>query len=528
MTAGSEGLLDLVLAATLEGLVDHDLLAGTVEYSERWRMLLGFDPEVELDPKPDLWLDLSHPEDRPEVEELWAVHLEQGWPFNHTWRMNHRLGEYRWIQCRSVLRLTEQGEPARALSLFSDVTGQVEANKRHQALAEAIPDSVVRINADGVVLDHQIADRPGERDLLGGVRVGESIQILGGTMSECLTEIVAGAIRERRLQSLPFTYDGDHGPQHFDLRATPSGEREALCLVRDITELKHLEFQLMQSQKLESIGQLAAGIAHEINTPTQFVGDNVRFLRESFEDLMRVLTKTEELTRAVQAGTAPRELANDVSAAIEDADLEYLVEEIPRAIDQSLDGVSRISKIVRSMKEFSHPGVQDRSALDLNHSIESTVTVATNEWKLVADVEFDLDPDLPPVSVVAGQLNQVILNLVVNAAHAIGDTLEEGGAAKGTIRISTRADGEYAEVRIADTGSGIPAEIRSKVFDPFFTTKEVGKGTGQGLAIAYDVVVNKHGGTIDIESKEGEGTTFVIRLALGSPAADSPDVLEAA
>jgi len=193
--------------------------------------------------------------------------------------------------------------------------------------------------------------------------------------------------------------------------------------------------------------------------------------------------------------------------------LAYLQEEIPQAIDQSLEGLERIAKIVRSMKEFSHPGMDEKTPIDINQAIETTINVSRNEWKYHADIETDLDPGLPNVSCLPGEINQVLLNLIVNAAHAIVNVVGESGD-KGLIRISTRLDGAWAEIRVSDTGTGIPEEIKQRIFDPFFTTKMVGKGTGQGLAIAYSVVVDKHGGVIDLESEEGKGTTFIISLPL--------------
>lgn len=285
-----------------------------------------------------------------------------------------------------------------------------------------------------------------------------------------------------------------------------------LILGTDVTERKFLESQLAQAQKLESIGQLAAGIAHEINTPTQYVGDNIRFLRDAFADLRTLLDAYGQLIGAARVGSVSPEAIARIESAVEEADLEYLCEEVPKAIEQSLEGVNRVATIVRAMKEFSHPGVEEKTATDLNRAIDSTITVARNEWKYVADVVTDFDPDLPLVPCLAGEFNQVILNIIINAAHAIAEVVGEGGDKKGTITVSTRRDGEWVEVRIRDTGTGIPEEHRAKVFDPFFTTKEVGKGTGQGLAIAHSVIVRKHGGSIRFETEPGKGTTFIIRL----------------
>jgi PAS domain S-box-containing protein len=282
---------------------------------------------------------------------------------------------------------------------------------------------------------------------------------------------------------------------------------EGMC--EDITERIVLREQLVQAQKLESVGQLAAGIAHEINTPTQYIGDNVRFLKDAFRDLKSLMASCERLA---QDGTPSIEAIHEVSAEAERADVPYLLEEIPKAIDQTLEGVTRVATLVSAMKEFSHPGTKEKVPLDLNHAIESTITVARNEWKYVAEMETDFDPSLPPIPCYAGEFNQVILNLIVNAAHAIADTLQPGGPEKGKITIQTRDHAEWAEIRLQDNGSGIPEKLRNRIFDPFFTTKEIGKGTGQGLAIARSVVVDKQGGTIRFESEEGKGTVFIIRL----------------
>jgi PAS domain S-box-containing protein len=273
-----------------------------------------------------------------------------------------------------------------------------------------------------------------------------------------------------------------------------------------------IEAQLRQAQKLESVGQLAAGIAHEINTPIQYIGDNIHFIEESFADLAGLLQDYHKLAAAVQSNTVTPELLAAVESSMEKADVEYLSEEIPVAVQQSLQGVRHVSHIVNAMKEFSHPGSREKVALDLNHAIEMTVTVARSAWKYVAEVVTDFAPGLPAIRCLPGEFNQVILNLLINAADAIGDVVKQVEGSKGTIRLTTRLDGPWVEIRISDTGTGIPEEIRHRVFDPFFTTKEVGKGTGQGLAIARSVIVDKHGGTLAFESEIGHGTTFIIRL----------------
>ncbi len=288
--------------------------------------------------------------------------------------------------------------------------------------------------------------------------------------------------------------------------------------VEDVTEQHRLEMQLRQAQKMESIGQLAAGIAHEINTPIQYVSDNNRFLRDCFANLECLLREYDQVLGAAKSDALSEKLLAEASRARDSADLEYLTAEIPLAIDQSLEGLERVASIVRAMKEFSHPGADEKIPTDLNHCIESTLTVARNEWKYVADLQFDPDPRLPLVPCYPNDFNQVVLNLVVNAAHAIADAPKSEPAVKGNISVSTHLDDDCAELRIADTGTGIPENIRSRVFDPFFTTKIVGRGTGQGLSLAYSVIVDKLGGSIHFSSEVGQGTTFVVRLPLGSEA----------
>ncbi|MDB6036957.1 MAG: domain S-box protein [Verrucomicrobiales bacterium] len=302
-----------------------------------------------------------------------------------------------------------------------------------------------------------------------------------------------------------------------------AGEAEGLLLVcRDVTRRKKaeqernlMEIQLRQAQKLESIGQLAAGIAHEINTPTQFIGDNARFLTDAFSEISRLLTEL----KGVLEAPVPREAS---SAALEGArnvlnksDLDYLLKEIPLALSQSIDGVERVASIVGAMKDFSHPGAE-KVPIDINHAIENTLTVARNTWKYIAVVQTQFEASLPLVPCLPGEFNQVILNLVVNAAQAISEALNGTTGRTGTITISTKLLGDHVEIRVSDTGKGIPEAIRDRIFEPFFTTKPVGQGTGQGLAIARAVIVDKHRGDIRFESRCGEGTTFIVDLPLSS------------
>lgn len=389
--------------------------------------------------------------------------------------------------------------------------------------------------------------------------------------------------------------DGRNIPVRWSLLPVPWQGTPHLALVFfDATAQKAMERRLTQAQKLESIGQLAAGVAHEINTPIQYVGDNLRFLGGAFEDLLRPLAECGTLAGVpVKSGNAPKEQGKNAGEdttgkgdrqdtetgggatagtsppspdagerltrlrdTLAASDVDFLADEVPRAITQALEGVERVASIVLAMKKFSHPETTEKRPADINQLVQDTVTVSRNEWKYVAEVETHLAPDLPLIPCLPGDLAQVLLNVMVNAAHAIaearqaneamhGDEAGATGVTDGTppppgrITITTRmlpgsggisesgstpagtspgastnapAGRGHVEIRIADTGTGIPEALRDRVFDPFFTTKEVGKGTGQGLAIAHDIVVKRHGGTIDFTSITGRGTTFTITL----------------
>jgi signal transduction histidine kinase/HAMP domain-containing protein len=286
-------------------------------------------------------------------------------------------------------------------------------------------------------------------------------------------------------------------------------------LMLDITELRRLGRELAAAQKLESVGRLAAGVAHEINTPVQFVSDNVQFVRGALPDIAAVIQSYRNLQQTVQAAGDIGAAAGLAAEAEKAADLDYIMENAPPAIESSMEGLARIATIVRSMKEFAHPDQAEKRSADLNQAIRSTLVVAHNEYKYVADIDAEFG-EIPAVQCYLGEINQVILNLLVNASHAISDVVKDTGG-RGKLTVRTRVDGEGVEISIGDTGTGIPEATRDRIFDPFFTTKEVGKGTGQGLAIARSVVVNKHGGTLRFETECGKGTTFFIRLPIVAP-----------
>ena len=296
-------------------------------------------------------------------------------------------------------------------------------------------------------------------------------------------------------------------------------ESVLVALIRDRTEQQQLEAQLRHAQKMESVGQLAAGIAHEINTPVQFVGDNIRFLTNSFEELEALL----ELLRQFDDSSQTREdwdaLQAQRNRLEQSMDLEFIRKEVPEALVQSLVGIERVTTIVKAMKEFSHPGETSKTAVDINDGLMSSITVSRNEWRYIAEVTTDFDKQLPHILGFPGDLNQAFLNVIVNAAHAI-ESLGGDQPSLGKIHISTSHSSEHVEITISDNGCGIPMSDQQKVFEPFYTTKQIGKGTGQGLSVVHTVITEMHQGEISIQSEVGVGTKIEIRLPINSQADD--------
>lgn len=285
------------------------------------------------------------------------------------------------------------------------------------------------------------------------------------------------------------------GTRH--VRALFSRRTDSIATLRgvllDVTKQRELELELRQAHKLESVGRLAAGVAHEINTPMQYIGDSLTFVDEGVSDLITAL--------------------GGVAAVASDSDLQYVVDQLPLAVARARDGTARVSQIVRSMRVFAHPESDHAVLTDLNAAITSTVTVARSAYTQVADVVLDLSP-LPGVACVAGDITEVILGLLMNATHAIRERASSADD-RGSITITTRHDGDHVTLAMTDSGCGIPDSVRERIFDPFFTTKPVGQGTGQGLAMAKSIV-ERHRGTLTFDSTVGIGSTFTVRIPVDS------------
>ena len=491
--------------------------------------LLGFDT---LRVESRIITEITHEEDiahnATELERLWRGDIEV---IDVEKRYVRADGRELWVRATTALLREEGGTPSCSVEFLRDISARKDlaaALLQNQQLLQAViadlPVAIRACDVGGRVFLHNPAAAQLFAMRTPDTSAGSTPDLLapevflpdGKTLVPNEERPLARALRGENVTNVELLIT----PPGGTVRATLSSARRlagqngeclgAVALTQDVTERKKLERELSNAQKLESIGQLAAGIAHEINTPTQFIGDNIRFLQESVREMLGAI---ERLLKLDATKSASMISANEVEALFAAIDLAYLREEVPKAIVQSLDGVERIAKIVGAMKEFSHPATE-KAPHDLNRAIQSTITVATNEWKYVADVVTDLAPDLPLVPVMPGAFNQVVLNILVNAAHAIGAVSGATAGTKGRISISTRKHQDWAEIRIKDSGCGMPQEIRERIFDPFFTTKGVGKGTGQGLAIAHDVIVKKHHGTITVETAPGLGTTFVLRLPL--------------
>jgi PAS domain S-box-containing protein len=409
---------------------------------------------------------------------------------------------------------------------MQDLNARLEAERdKFESVFQSAPSGMSIINPDGCVIDVNTAVEGilnlGRKELIGQhlcdfVEDDEAVRA-----KKIFEGLVTGKITNSQTQLKLRRKDSESILAEMNCTAVfddASKTKYLVAVIDDVTEKSRLELELRHSQKLESVGRLAAGIAHEINTPIQFVGDNVSFLSGAFEGLLALCNAYRELcAKAVKAPLSDADVAQQKNAE-ELADLDYIRGSVPTAIAATIDGVGRVARIVQSMKAFAHPDRGERSVADINTALRNTLTVASNELKYVATVETEFG-DIPAVPCFLSDLNQVFLNLLVNAAHAIADVVGKSDK-RGVIRVRTFQEDTNIVVAISDTGTGIPEAVRNKIFDPFFTTKGVGKGTGQGLALARSVVVEQHGGTLTFETEMGMGTTFFIRIPLEIPQSD--------
>lgn len=447
-------------------------------------------------------------------------------------RVRSGKGEIHWMQFSNSGIFDSQGNLLEIQSVGRDIT---DRKKSEEALlkSEERYARAVRGTTDGLwdwsVVTNEYYFSPRCKELLGFAEdeLTNEYETFFSRVHPHDVSRVQEAINAHLEQCIPYnikhrlrTKSGDYKWFHVRGMAERDEHGKAVIMsgsITDITEFiqaevekEKLERQLLQTQKLEAVGQLASGIAHEINSPSQYIGTNIAFLDEAFSEILTMFASIQADSDVLKQ---EKSVSPKLAEILEKADWEYLSEEIPNAIKQSKEGILRVSSIVQAMKEFSHPGGRSKEPADLNHIIANTVTVARNEWKYVANVESNFDKNIPLTPVFINEMGQVVLILLVNAAQAIAEKLGDNPTdEKGTITITTSVLENGIQVRMSDTGMGIPKPVRPRIFDPFYTTKMVGKGTGQGLAIAYDVVTAKHGGKIDFTTEIGQGTQFTIWL----------------
>lgn len=515
-------------------LDEHAIVAvtdaeGRITYAnDKFRKISGYSEDKLIGATHRLVSSGHH--DRAFYAEMWGT-ISSGSVWQGEVLNRSKDGDDYWIDTTIVPFLDEHGVPFRYVAICTDITrqklAQLQLQNKHALLKQvfaAIPSILIGVDREGsIYIWNPVAE--GAFSIVWQDAVGRDFNVLGIDWEwDKIDQALVDARNNGFSQLENFNYqrpDGSDGFLGISLLSLMDNGLDGgvLLLASDVTERIRLQNQLQLAQKMEAVGELASGIAHEINTPLQYSGDNIRFLRDSFADLMRLLERYATLREYCAGSAVAPELTGSLKDLEEEIDFAFLAEEIPAAITQSLEGLEKAGTIVGAMKEFSHPGQKEKIPTDINRMLENTITVARNEWKYVAQMQTEFDDELPLV-VCLPELNQVFLNMIVNAAHAIEAKYGHNASEPGTITIRTRHDAQFVTIEISDDGCGIDSEHRQKVFHPFFTTKEVGHGTGQGLAISHAIVVELHRGSIDVISEKGEGSTFVIRLPISPKESD--------
>jgi PAS domain S-box-containing protein len=497
----------------------HDLHGNFLDVNEQACKRLGYSREELLNMAP---ADIDSPEYRPKTSARLEKLKEEGYIFFETEHVREDGGK---VPTEITARVIDYEGMSAVLSTARNITERKKAEEAVKEREQLLQSMLKGIRAAFFIVDKETlavveANQMGQ-ELLGL----DKKEIVGRHCPEVLDfsdvdHVCTGGDGERAVLSQEHVLkrkDGRSIPVSLSLlEMNIKGRPYYVFICFDISERKNLERRLSLAQKLESVGQLAAGIAHEINTPIQFIANNVDFLKEACNHYEEYVQACESAYKTAEDDAKAIEALRKAAAGRDEPKLEFYMEESKKAIEEAREGIERITGIVGSIKKFSHPGGLGASHVDLNEAIESTMTVARNEWKYNSEMELELDPDLPQIKGYPAEINQALLNLVVNAAHAVAERFSDSEE-KGEIMIRTYAENDKAVVVVKDNGTGIPEGLQSRIFDPFFTTKEVGKGTGQGLAIVHSVVVDKHGGELDLVSEPGAGTTFTIRLPFSPP-----------
>lgn len=485
--------------------------------------LTGYSPEGLMNNRDIAFGDLIDDRDTATVDEAVALAIERQEHFAIEYRIHSKEGVVKWVWEQGLAVYDDDGTVIYLDGFITDISDRKRYEMEQAKLATAVhqTDDIILITDLAGTIEYVNPSFSRKTGFSAAEAIGKTPKVLNsGKQSPELYENMWRTIQDGLVWRGRLVNRRKDGSEYIaEVTISPIRNKEGeythyAGVQRDITNETVLEKNLRQAQKLEALGTLAGGIAHEINSPAQFVSTNLSFIIDSFSDLGGFLDAC--LERIDTTTSTFTEGAGELLKLYEDNDIDFLREEIPQALQQSQEGVARISHIVSSMKQFALPGDENKTATDLNEALKNTVTVASNEWKYVAELILELDPSLPLVECHRSDVNQVFLNLIVNAAHAIEKT-GKNEQDKGTITITTEHHNKGVEIRIADNGSGIPDSIRERVFDPFFTTKEPGKGTGQGLAVAHTLIVDKHGGELFFHTQVDQGTTFVIRLPQFAP-----------
>ncbi|MEO1498562.1 MAG: ATP-binding protein [Planctomycetota bacterium] len=527
----SQKAVELAVNGGNLGLWYWDVNTGYFELNRDWLVALGHE-NADLGADIDSFRDLLHSDDRVLWTSADAASLAVEEPYDRQFRLRRADGTYAWTQAlgRANARRGD-GAPEALSGIFLDIDARKNAELRDTGMAKIIEESVNEVFVVDATTWRFIEVNRGARENLG-LTLKELIKLTPADINpeydlEQLCKLV-GPLRSGDTHRLEFETrherkDGTAYPVMINLQASRLVGRDVFVAIAvDLTQRRKLEAQLANAQKLESIGQLAAGVAHEMNTPLQYVGNNIAYLSDCSARLFEVIDHYERLLSGAEPPSPwPKRIA-EAKQLRDDRRFDRLRAEIPQALDESTEGVQRVLKIVRAMKEFSHPGETTKTSTDLNKLITSMTTVTRNRWKYAAELDLQLDAGLPTVACDAGAINQVVVNLIVNAADAIAGGEETADPETlGKITVRTSADDEYATVEVTDTGCGMEPELLDRIFDPFFTTKQVGKGTGQGLSLSHTIVVENHGGCLEVESEPGVGSCFRVRLPLSSHPADA-------
>lgn len=486
--------------------------------SPAYQKVLGYSPQ---DLKVTSPVEQIHPEDRQRVLEAAEKTRLSGRGERLEYRIRHKDGTWRILESVATAIPNEEGQIERLVIVNRDITERQlaeETKSRSDQLFRSIAENSADLIAVVDQTGHRIYNNPAYERILGYTpeelkrttsfqQIHPDDRALVTRAAQQALKTGVGQIVEYRMQRKDGTYVTleSHGSFIRDSK----GEIEASVIsARDISHRR----MALQTEKLSAIGHLAAGIAHEINTPVQYVSDNIAFLSDVWNQLDAAMAFC--LTPAHALITSDSRLSAAVTSAGPPEDWDWLRQEVPKAIAQSLEGIRRMSKILAAMRRFSHTGGGEREQVDLNEALDATLTIAQNQIKHIADVQTDYQPNLPRLECYADEMNQVFLNLIVNATHAIREASTKQARERGKLTIRTRQIDNDVQIEIQDNGTGIPLPVCARVFDPFFTTKQVGEGTGQGLTICHDIVVQKHHGNIWFDTELDRGTTFFIRIPI--------------